>query len=84
MHYDLGYFDLEQKPCKPSTIPLSPQSLPPMSPAHSDQDPLFDILGMIATCLAALSGQPPKPEGARPLARGVDGDSARRAIMAMP
>jgi hypothetical protein len=42
------------------------------------------FFGMIATCLAALSGQPPKPEGARLWARGVDGESARRAIMAMP
>ena len=33
---------------------------------------------------AALSGQPSKPAGARLLARGVDGESARQAIMAMP
>ena len=34
------------------------------------QSSLLCILGMAATCLAALSGQPPKPEGARPSARG--------------
>src|SRR5215467_459256 len=43
---------------------------------------LFRILGMIATCLGALSGQAPKPAGAAPLARGLDGESALRAIMA--
>jgi hypothetical protein len=37
---------------------------------------------MIATCLGALSGQAPKPVGAAPLARGLDGESALRAIMA--
>ena len=37
---------------------------------------------MIATCLGALSGQAPKPAGAAPLARGLDGESALRAIMA--
>src|SRR5215467_13228512 len=36
---------------------------------------------MIATCLGALSGQAPKPAGAAPLARGLDGESALRAIM---
>jgi hypothetical protein len=30
---------------------------------------------------AALSGHPPKPEGSRLLARGVDGDSARQATI---
>jgi hypothetical protein len=34
-----------------------------------------------ALCLAALSSQPPKPEGSRRKARGVDGESACRAIM---
>src|SRR5215472_1772537 len=43
---------------------------------------LFRILGMIATCLGAPSGQTPKPAGAAPLARGLDGESALRAIMA--
>jgi hypothetical protein len=43
---------------------------------------LFRILGMIATCLGALSSQAPKPAGAAPLARGLDGESALRAIMA--
>src|SRR5215467_15067727 len=43
---------------------------------------LFRIVGMIATCLGALSGQAPKPAGAAPLARGLDGESALRAIMA--
>ena len=43
---------------------------------------LFRILGMIATCLGALRGQAPKPAGAAPLARGLDGESALRAIMA--
>jgi len=37
---------------------------------------------MIATCLGVLSGQAPKPAGAAPLARGLDGESALRAIMA--
>src|SRR5262252_2790736 len=32
---------------------------------------------------AALSGHPPKPEGSRLLARGVDGDSARQATILM-
>jgi len=32
-------------------------------------------------CLAALSGQPPEPGGARRKARGVDGESARRATI---
>ena len=32
-------------------------------------------------CLAALSGQPPKPAGSRWKARGVDGGSARRATI---
>ena len=32
-------------------------------------------------CLAALSGQSPQPAGARRQARGVDGESACRAIM---
>jgi hypothetical protein len=39
---------------------------------------------MIVRCLAALGRQPPKLTGARPLARGVDGESACRAIMVMP
>jgi len=43
---------------------------------------LFRILGMIATCFGVLSGQAPKPAGAAPLARGLDGESALRAIMA--
>jgi hypothetical protein len=34
--------------------------------------------------LAALSGQPPKPEGSRRKARGIDGESACRAIMGPP
>ena len=37
---------------------------------------------MIATCFGVLSGQAPKPAGAAPLARGLDGQSALRAIMA--
>jgi len=32
-------------------------------------------------CLAALSGQPPEPGGSRRKARGVDGESARRATI---
>ena len=32
-------------------------------------------------CLAALSGQPPRPAGSRRKARGVDGESACRATM---
>ena len=36
---------------------------------------------MTATCLAALSRQSPKPEGARLLARGLDGVSACQAII---
>src|SRR6202008_566768 len=50
---------------------------------RSDRDALFSILGMVGPCLAALSRQPPKPAGARPSPRGVDGDSAGRAIMAI-
>jgi hypothetical protein len=34
-------------------------------------------------CLAALSGQPPKPAGSRREARGVDGESACRATMGL-
>jgi hypothetical protein len=86
MHYDLGYFDLEQKTLQPlstrSARTPSPMSQIPIR--RSDQDALFCILGTIVRCLAALSGQPPKPAGARPLPRGVDGESADRAIMAMP
>jgi hypothetical protein len=32
-------------------------------------------------CLAAQSGQPPEPGGSRRKARGVDGESASRAII---
>jgi hypothetical protein len=40
------------------------------------------LMGMAdSLCLAALSGQPPKPAGSRRKARGVDGESARRATM---
>ena len=45
---------------------------------------LFRILGMEVSCLAALSPSPPEARRGAPLARGVDGESAGRAIMAMP
>jgi hypothetical protein len=42
----------------------------------------FCIDGTAGPCLAALSGQPPRePGGSRRKARGVDGESARRATM---
>src|SRR5215475_6293314 len=44
--------------------------------------PLPCIFGMPTPfCLAALSGQSPQPAGARRQARGIDGESACRAIM---
>src|SRR5215469_9095071 len=39
------------------------------------------LMARQALCLAALSGQPPEPAGSRRKARGVDGESARRATM---
>jgi len=43
MHYDLGYFDLEQKPCSPSTTPSARGCHPclryvlsPMSPGWTN------------------------------------------------
>src|SRR5215471_676794 len=42
---------------------------------------LPSILGMEVPCLAAPSGQSPQPVGARRQARGIDGESACRAIM---
>ena len=39
------------------------------------------LMARQALCLAALSGQPPEPGGSRRKARGVDGESARRATM---
>ena len=60
--------------------PSSPRGS--IKPDAGPERALFRILGMIATCLGALSGQAPKPAGAAPLARGLDGESALRAIMA--
>ena len=39
------------------------------------------LMARQALCLAALSGQPPEPGGSRRKARGVDGESARRATI---
>ena len=39
------------------------------------------LMARPALCLAALSGHPPEPGGARRKARGVDGGSARRATI---
>src|SRR6201982_4300999 len=42
------------------------------------------LMARQALCLGALSGQPPEPGGSRRKARGVDGESARRATMVSP
>ena len=39
------------------------------------------LMARTAPCLAAMSGQPPEPGGARRKARGVDGESACQATM---
>src|ERR1700741_5627773 len=39
------------------------------------------LMARQALCLAALSGHPPEPGGSRRKARGVDGESARRATI---
>ena len=39
------------------------------------------LMARTAPCLGAMSGQPPEPGGSRRKARGVDGESARRATI---
>jgi hypothetical protein len=45
---------------------------------------VLHLMARQALCLAALSGQPPEPGGSRRKARGVDGESARRATIGCP
>jgi len=77
MHYDLGYFDLEQKLAKPSTT-RSARKPVTESPVYdigaSDQDALLH-LGMDSPVIGrAEQFSPRKPQGRRP-ARGLDGEA---------
>ena len=45
---------------------------------------VLHLMARQALCLAALSGHPPEPGGSRRKARGVDGESARRATIGCP
>src|SRR6516162_9137869 len=51
----------------------------PVSRGSRERKSAFMARGLL--CLAALSGQPPEPGGSRRKARGVDGESARRATI---
>jgi hypothetical protein len=53
--------------------------LPSVQEAHAERKSA--LTARTAPCLAAMSGQPPKPGGSRRKARGVDGESACQATM---
>ena len=73
------------EPCPTRCNLRALQSIPPLQRVHAAQRGASSH-SWHDSCprLAALSGQPPKPAGARLDARGVEGESACRAIMAMP